>query len=353
MLKCAVVGATGYTGTELVKILLRHPGVEIAALSTRQKESIPIRRLIPTLPLAAADLTVQNYTLSEINRLAEAVFLCLPHTEAMEAARTFYEAGRVVIDLSADLRLRSPEVYEKWYGVKHREKGLLKKAVYGLPELYREKIRKADLIANPGCYPTVSILALLPLVRRKLVDLDSIIIDAKSGVSGAGKKLAPGTQFSAVAENFYAYKVGRHQHTPEIEQCLSDAARQGRGSPKAAGSKIHVTFTPHLLPVDRGILATVYVKRKKGVKAQAIRQAFQQDYEAEPFVRVKPEGSFPSLKDVQGTNYCDIGISVDPKGGQVTVIAAIDNLLKGASGQAVQNLNLRFGFPEEEGLRAW
>lgn len=342
MLKCAVVGATGYTGIELVKILLRHPGAEAAALVTRRKESIPIRQLIPTLP-RAMDLVVRNYTFSEIKRLAEAVFLCLPHTEAMEAARTFYEAGKVVIDLSADLRLRDEKTYEKWYGLAHRQKGLLKKAVYGLPEFYRQKIRKADLIANPGCYPTVSILALLPLVRRKLIDPASMIIDAKSGVSGAGKKVSPGTQFCAVDENFYAYKVGRHQHTPEIEQCLSEAAR----------SKIHVTFTPHLLPLERGILATVYVRRKKKVSASAVREAFVRHYEAEPFVRLKPEGSFPSLKDVQGTNYCDIGIWVDPKTDRVIVIAAIDNLLKGAAGQAVQNLNIRFGFPEEEGLRVW
>lgn len=342
MIKCAVVGATGYTGVELVKILLRHSEVEITALTTRQPQAIPIHQLIPTLP-PEIRLEVKNHSVQEVTKAADVVFLCLPHTEAMEAADNYSKAGKVVIDLSADLRLNDFSIYEKWYGVKHVRKHLLKKSVYGLPEVFRSKIRKSNLIANPGCYPTASVLGLYPLVEKKLVDLDSIIIDAKSGVSGAGKKLTPSTQFCEVDENFYAYKVGRHQHTPEINQTLSHAA----------GKDVSVTFTAHLLPLERGILATMYLQRKKSVKISKIRDAFLDFYGEEPFIRIKPAGSFPSVKDVQNTNFCDIGIEVDEKNDRVIVITAIDNLLKGASGQAIQNMNIRFDFPETKGLQRW
>ena len=222
MIKCAVVGATGYTGTELIKILLRHPEVELTALTTRQPRPISVQELIPTLP-SEIRLEVKNHTAQEVIRKAEVIFLCLPHTEAMEAADTYFKAGKVVIDLSADLRLRDSKTYEKWYGVKHVRKSLLKNSVYGLSEIFRDKIRNSNLIANPGCYPTAAILGLYPLLAKKLLDRDSIIIDAKSGVSGAGKKLNPATQFCEINENFYAYKVGCHQHTPEINQALSEA----------------------------------------------------------------------------------------------------------------------------------
>ncbi len=342
MLNCAVVGATGYTGVELIKILLRHPHVRITGLTTRQKEAIPIHQLIPALP-GDVDLEVRPYSFQEIKRQADIIFLCLPHTEAMQTAAKFRAAQKVVIDLSADFRIREPKVYEAWYATKHQNKELLKEAVYGLPELNRERIKKADLIANPGCYPTGSILAIAPLLMSKLVETDSIVIDAKSGVSGAGKKLNTSTQFCEVDENFYAYKVGRHQHTPEIEQALSDAAH----------SKIKITFVPHLLPLDRGILTTVYLKRKKGVNASAVKEAYQKVYQDGPFVRLKPEGKFPALRDVQKTNFCDIGFWADSETNRLVVISAIDNLMKGASGQAVQNLNVRAGFDESDGLKTW
>ncbi len=342
MLNCAVIGATGYTGSELVKILVRHPHVRITALTTRQKETIPIHRLAPSLPKDVS-LEVRPFSFSEIKRRADLVFLCLPHTEAIQAAAEFREAEKIVIDLSADFRIRDWKLYETWYGVKHTNRTLLKHAVYGLPEFYREDIQKADLIANPGCYPTGSILGIAPLLKEKLIDLDSIVIDAKSGVSGAGKKLNPATQFCEVDENFYAYKVNQHQHTPEIEQTLTDAAHE----------KVRVTFVPHLLPIQRGILTSIYLKRKKGVRPQAISDTYKTAYEKEPFVRMKSEGIFPALKDVQGTNYCDIGFRLYPESDRLIVITAIDNLLKGASGQAVQNMNIRCGFSEEEGLRVW
>ncbi|HTL47863.1 MAG TPA: N-acetyl-gamma-glutamyl-phosphate reductase [Verrucomicrobiae bacterium] len=342
MLNCAIVGATGYTGVELIKILLRHSYARISALTTRQEESFPVQSLIPSLP-AEIDLRIKKHSFRELVRSSDVFFLCLPHTEAMKTAEKLRQAGKVVIDLSADLRLRDYRVYEKWYGVRHETHGLLKEAVYGLPEFFRKKIRNAKMIANPGCYPTGAALGLAPLLKEGVIEKDSIVIDAKSGVSGAGKKLNMATQFYELDDNFYAYRVGKHQHTPEIEQTLSDIA----------GAAVKVTFVPHLLPISRGILSTMYVRRKKKTSPEIIRQVFEKAYHKEPFVRLKADGQFPSLKDVQHTNYCDIGCHVDPASDRVIVVTAIDNLLKGASGQAVQNLNVCFGFPEREGLNAW
>lgn len=357
MVNCAVLGATGYTGAELVKILLRHPRVKITALTTRQEAEIPLRNLIPGLPKVGAGLPrpagaglqgaetaplpeVRRYAFSEIKKKADVVFLALPHTEAMEAAARFLRAGKIVIDLSADFRLRHASLYEKWYGVKHKAKSLLSKAAYGLPEFYRDAIRRADLIANPGCYPTGACLGAAPLLRDGLVESASIVIDAKSGVSGAGKKLNPATQFCEVDENFYAYKVNRHQHMPEIAQVLSDVSAQ----------PVHLTFVPHLLPLNRGLLSTIYLKKRPDVRIADLRKSFEKAYQKEPFVRLRDAGEFPALRDVQGTNFCDVGLSSSPDEDEVIVITAIDNLVKGASGQAVQNLNVRLGFPEEEGL---
>lgn len=349
MTNIAIIGATGYTGIELVKILYRHSYARLCMLTTRQKEPIPIHRLVPTLPAnigarhASPLPDVRNHSYSDVKKKCDVIFLCLPHTEAMDAAGFFLNTGKIVIDLSADFRLHDPKAYEKWYGVKHRSLQLLKKAVYGLTELYRKEIHKADFIANPGCYPTAVILGLAPLLKKRLIDLDSIVVDAKSGVSGAGKKMNTATQFCEVDENFYAYKVGKHQHTPEMTQTLSEVA----------GKEIRLTFVPHLLPLDRGILATMYLKKKKGVSAAQIADAYQKSYGNETFVRVKKEGNFPELRDVQRTNYCDIGFWADPSSQRLIVITAIDNLLKGASGQAVQNMNVRLNFAEDEGLKTW
>ncbi len=339
MLPCAVVGATGYTGAELVRILLGHPRVELTALTTRQETAIPLSQIVPGLSKSVT-LEIRKYSFPEIKRKADVVFLALPHTESMEVAAPFVRAGKIVIDLSADFRLHDTTVYEKWYGVKHKEKKLLSEAVYGLPELYRESIRKARLIANPGCYPTGACLGAAPLLRDGLVEPDSIVIDAKSGVSGAGKKVSPATQFSEVNENFYAYKVNRHQHQPEMEEVLSDAT----------GGTVHLTFVPHLLPLNRGILSTIYLKKRSAVRVSDLRKSFVRAYAKEPFVRLKPEGEFPALRNVQGTNFCEIGFTSSADEDEVIVITAIDNLIKGASGQAVQNLNIRANFPEEEGL---
>ncbi|MBI3317428.1 MAG: N-acetyl-gamma-glutamyl-phosphate reductase [Candidatus Omnitrophica bacterium] len=342
MLNCAILGARSHTGIELIKILLRHPHVRLSHLVTGQKQALPLTQVLGTLP-KDVNLEIRPFRFAEIQKKADLIFLCLPHTESMEKAAAFRKAGKIVIDLSADFRLNSWRVYESWYGVKHGQKELLKEAVYGLSELFRSKIEKSDLIANPGCYPTGAILGIAPLLKRHLIDEGSLVIDAKSGVSGAGKKLKPETQFCEVDENFYAYKVGRHQHTPEIEQALSEVA----------GEEIEVSFVPHLLPIERGILSTIYLQKKKSVKTEDLQKAYLEDYGQEPFVRLKAPGTYPSLKDVQRTNFCDIGLFCDEERGQVIVITAIDNLIKGASGQAVQNMNIRCGFQEEEGLRTW
>lgn len=268
------------------------------------------------------------------------MFLALPHTAAAKLAGKFLRKGKLVIDISADFRLKHAADYKKWYGFKHPAPRLLKGAVYGLPEVYRDKIQNAKLIANPGCYPTGCLLALKPLIAEKLIDFSNIVVDAKSGASGAGRKLSEATQFCEVDENFGAYKVNRHQHTPEMEQELRHIAR----------SAVKITFVPHLLPVLRGILTTVYAFKKKKVSKAQIFSSFHKAYGREPFVRVLEESSFPTLRHVQGTNFCDIGVEVDSATGRVIVISAIDNLIKGASGQAVQNMNICLGFPEDAGL---
>ncbi len=339
MIQCAIVGATGYTGIELARILLNHPQVRISVLTTRQDEVPDIRLLLPELPKSSS-LCLEKFNSKEVIRRSDIIFVCLPHTEAMNVVADFYKAGKIVIDLSADFRLKDPRLYKAWYQHAHTKKELLKEAVYGLPEIYRRAIRSSNLIANPGCYPTSAILGLKPLLEKALIEQDGIVIDSKSGVSGAGKKLTIGTFYGEVQDNFKAYKVNAHQHMPEIQSILEDVA----------GGEVEFVFVPHLLPLQRGILSTIYVQKRKGIKKREILAAFQESYKDEPFVRVKNEGTFPALHDVQHTNFCDIGIAADDHSDRVIVITAIDNLVKGASGQAVQNMNIRCGFAETAGL---
>lgn len=339
MLNCAVLGATGYTGVELTRLLLNHPHVRLSILTTRQEKPVAIREVLPTVS-KKIQLEITPYSFDAVKKKADVVFLCLPHTEAMSAAEQFLAAGKTVIDLSADFRLRDKKIYEKWYGVNHIAPQYLSRAVYGLCEVYRSKIKKADLISNPGCYPTGPLLALIPLLKAKWIKTNSIIINAASGVSGAGKKLVSTTHFCEANENYNAYKVNKHQHIPEIEQGLSEAA----------GRAVKIVFVPHLLPVSRGILATIYTELCTKATETRIRETLETAYKNDVFIRIKPEGQFPSLKDVQYTNDCDMGVSVDPRTGRLVIITAIDNLIKGAAGQAVQNMNIRFGFSEEAGL---
>jgi N-acetyl-gamma-glutamyl-phosphate reductase len=337
MINAGIIGVTGYTGQELIRILLAHPQVRLRALYSRSAAGKSISELFPEFS-GRLDLVCSKPDIKDISDKCDLVFLALPHTTSMDFVPKLLKAGKRVIDLSADYRIKDVMVYEKFYQHKHKDKEGLKNSVYGLPELNRAKIKKARLVANPGCYPTAAILALAPLTAFNLIDTDSIIIDAKSGVSGAGKKLAEGFLFSEANEDFKAYKVGNHQHMPEICQSLSSLA----------GKKVAVTFVPHLLPLNRGILETIYVKKIKAKSRIAMIELYKRFYKKEPFVRIKREGNFPRLKDVAGTNFCDIGIKEDKD--KVIIISAIDNLVKGASGQAVENMNIMYGLPESLGL---
>jgi N-acetyl-gamma-glutamyl-phosphate reductase len=339
MITVGIYGASGYTGQELLKILVRHPETKVVALTSRKYKGIPVADIYPLFK-GLTDDTFIDASPEDVAGLCDAVFLAVPHGEAMEVAPFFLQAGKKVIDLSADYRLRNVDIYEQWYK-EHTSADLISEAVYGLPELYRSDIETARLVANPGCYPTTAILGLAPVVKEQCIDRASIIVDAKSGVSGAGRELSIGSLFCEVNEGFKAYKIGTHRHTPEIEQELS----------LLAGSEINVSFVPHLIPVNRGILSTIYGTLRKNMTVSDLIDMYKTFYKDEIFVRVYEEGTYPNISSVKGSNYCDIGLTLDDRTGRVIIMTAIDNLVKGAAGQAVQNMNLMFGLPEEMGLR--
>ncbi|MBW6509461.1 MAG: N-acetyl-gamma-glutamyl-phosphate reductase [Desulfuromonadales bacterium] len=338
MVKVAVAGASGYTGVELLRLLVGHPQVDISVVTSRQHEGVAVNRVFPSLN-GFCDLVCEPLDVSAIAAQVNLVFTALPHKSSMDVVPGFLAAGCRVVDLSADYRLNDKATYEHWYQ-RHTSPELFSEAVYGLPELYREQIKGARLIANPGCYPTSVILALTPLLEQQLIDARSLIIDSKSGTSGAGRGLKEGSLFCEVNEGFKAYAVGSHRHTPEIEQELS----------QLAGFDVRINFTPHLLPVNRGILSTCYASLVKARSTAEILAFYQQRYADEPFVRVLPEGELPNIAHVRGTNFCDIGLIVDPRTGRVIVVSVIDNLVKGAAGQALHNMNLMYGFNETHGL---
>lgn len=337
VLKVAVVGATGYAGCELIKILLRHPETEITSISAKIDKPQPISDIFPIFK-GQIDLVCDELDIKATARAADLIFLALPHKVSMEFVPKFLESGKKVVDLSADYRLSSVSEYEAWYGTKHTSTGLLSSSVYGLPELYRKDIAKTKLLANPGCYPTASILGCAPLVKKAFVETDQIIIDAKSGITGAGRTPSMGLHFPEANENLKAYKIDQHQHMPEINQELS----------KLAGSKISVTFTPHLVPMNKGILSTIYFTLNKKLDTADAIKIYRDFYKGEPFVRVLGEGAFPETKNVYSTNFCDIGIKVTGK--RAIVVTAIDNLWKGAASQAVQNMNIMQGYKETLGI---
>lgn len=338
--KAAIFGASGYTGQELIRILSGHPQVELAAVTSRRYAGVKVSDVFPSLA-GLTFLTYTNASPREIAGICDVVFLALPHGVSMEIAPVFLEAGKKVIDLSADYRLRDPATYEEWYA-KHSSAGLFGQAVYGLPELYRDAVKTSSLIANPGCYPTSIILGLAPALKNKLLDVSTIIADSASGVSGAGRDPAVGSLFCEADGGFKAYKVGKHRHTPEIEQELN----------KLAGEKFFISFTPHLLPVKRGILSTMYASLRKEATQADLHALYASFYAGEKFIRICSAGTFPNLSSVCGSNYCDIGLTVDPRTRRVIIISAIDNLVKGAAGQAVQNMNLVCALPEDSGLGA-
>ncbi len=338
-IKAAIFGASGYTGQELIRILSGHPDVELVSVTSRRYAGMMVSEVFPSL-FGRTSLTYTDATPEEIAKLCDVVFLALPHGVSMDIAPVFVKAGKKVIDLSADYRLRDLATYEKWYA-KHSSAGLFSQAVYGIPELYRQDIVKAQLIANPGCYPTSIILGLMPAVKNKLVDVKSIIADSASGVSGAGRDPVVGSLFCEVDGGFKAYKVGKHRHTPEIEQELN----------RLADETFAISFTPHLLPVKRGILSTIYATLTKDITLADLHALYVSTYAGEKFVRICPLGTYPNISSVCGSNYCDVGLAIDPRTNRVIILSAIDNLMKGAAGQAVQNMNLICSLAEDSGLR--
>ncbi|MFC1646082.1 N-acetyl-gamma-glutamyl-phosphate reductase [Candidatus Omnitrophota bacterium] len=338
MIKVGIIGATGYTGEELIKILIRHPHVRLTYLAAKIDKEQPIDEIFPYLK-SRLSLKCEILDIQQAISKSDLFFLALPHTVSFKIAPILSNHKKRVIDLSADYRIKNGNVYKEWYKAVHKDKVNLKKSVYGLPELYREDIKKADLIANPGCYPTAAILSICPAVVSDVVDYDSIIIDAKSGVTGAGRKASMSFFYSEINEGLKAYKIDSHQHMPEINQELS----------KLAGKKVNVTFCPHLAPMDRGILETIYLRLKKKIALTQVSKIYKRFYKTEPFVRILDSEPY-STKSVVGTNFCDIGFKMKEDGKLLIVISTIDNLLKGAAGQAVQNMNIMCGFPEESGL---
>lgn len=338
MTKVAIIGASGYIARELLSILLRHPDARVVLATSRQDEAPRIDALHPSLG-GRIDLACEPFQPDRVAGAAEVAFLALPHTASLDAVPALRARGVRVIDLSADYRLRDAQVYADWYGHEHTDPAGLAEAVYGLPELYRVRIPPAGLIANPGCYTSTSILALAPLVAEGRIEPRSIIIDAKSGVSGAGRTPKLTTHFPECNESFSAYSVGRHRHTPEIDQVLSDVARPGLGS-------VEVVFTPHLVPMDRGIFVTIYAQPRGAAVEHDLLELYRSFYAESPFVRVVSH--LPSTKDSAYSNFCDITVRIVR--GRIVVLACLDNLVKGAAGVAVQNFNLMFGHPETTGL---
>lgn len=336
--RVAIAGASGYTGFELMRLLCAHPFARITMITSRQQKGGKLGDFYPALR-GHCDLTFEDTDPEKLASAADLVFTALPHEAAMDIVPGLLDRGVKVVDLSADYRLRDAAVYGEWYSP-HKTPELLKEAVYGLPELYRDRISGARLVANPGCYPTSAILAAAPLLAGRLIDPSTIIADSKSGVSGAGRGASLGVHFCEVNEGFKAYKVAEHRHTPEIEQELS----------VLAGRSVTISFTPHLVPMTRGILTTVYAGLTGGAGADAVEAAFRDFYKNEHFIRLSGPGTFPSSLQVRGSNYCDLGWKVDPRTGRVIVISVIDNLTRGASGQAVCNMNIMCGFPEDAGL---
>lgn len=335
MIRTAILGATGYTALELIKILLRHPAVEIAAVTSRQEGRRSLASIHPSLT-GRLSLAVEDLPAEEIAARADCVFSCLPHAASAEIAMKLLAAGTRVVDFSADYRLDDPVTYEKWYEHRHPDPGRLGKTVYGLPELFAEQIPDARLVANPGCYPTSAILPLAPLLKAGLVEPTDIVIDSKSGVSGAGRTPKLNTLYPECNESISAYGVGKHRHMPEIEQILG----------RATGQIVETIFTPHLVPMDRGILSVSYSRPTQPITAEQVLQTLREFYAGKPFVHVVDH--LPATKDVSGTNYCHITARVVR--GRVLLISVIDNLIKGASGVAVQNMNLMFGQPETTAL---
>ena len=340
-MKLGIVGASGYSGSELLRFLVNHPGeLQVALCTSETYAGQCIDSVLPNLR-GFLSSKFEALDLDSLKDRVDVVVLAVPHKVAMSFVPQILAQGLRIVDFSADYRLEDAETYEAWYHVEHTSTSLMARSVYGLPERYRDCIRSAQLVANPGCYPTSAILAAMPFVKHGIVELDSIIVDSKSGISGAGPKPSENTHYANRESNFIAYNIGAHRHTPEIEQELSAIASES----------IRVTFTPHLVPMTRGILSTVYMRLTEDISTAEALDMYAKFYDNEPFVRVLPTGTYPQTKAVLGSNYCDVGLEVDTRTRRIVAMAAIDNLGKGAAGAVVQNLNLMFGFKETDGLK--
>jgi len=336
-IRAIILGASGYTGAELLRLLLLHPQVEIVGLSAERNAGHPLAEVFPQLAIYNLPPLVH---IDELNFTdADLVFCALPHGTTQAVIAGLPKHLRIV-DLSADFRLRDPKSYAQWYGHEHQALSLQCEAIYGLPEFHRAEIKTARLVANPGCYPTASSLPLIPLLQNKLIETDGIIIDAKSGVSGAGRAPKQNLLYPEVTGGMSAYGVANHRHVPEIEQILSDAS----------GKTMHVTFTPHLIPMSRGMMATIYMRLRPRKMVADVRAALHAAYDTEPFVHVLPDGRLPSTHHVAASNHCHIAVIPGAIEGQMILLSVIDNLVKGASGQAIQNMNLMYGFDETTAL---
>ncbi|MCJ7616552.1 MAG: N-acetyl-gamma-glutamyl-phosphate reductase [Desulfobacterales bacterium] len=338
MARVGVVGATGYAGAELVRILSGHPDVELTVLTSRQYAGERFDKVYPSMT-GVVDLICEKLSIDSFCERTDIVFIALPHKVAMQLVPDFIKRDKKVIDLSADFRFKDISLYESFYQ-EHTAADLLEKAVYGLCEIYFEKIKRATLIGNPGCYPTSVILPLVPLIKSNFLDVNSIIADSKSGVTGAGRSLSLTTHFCEVNESFKAYKVAEHRHNPEMEEVLSIEA----------GKPVKITFVPHLVPITRGMLTTIYANLVKDVRSEEIQNCIESFYSKSFFVRICKDGRMPDTLHVRGTNFCDIGFKLEERNNRIILISAIDNLVKGASGQAVQNMNIMLGLKETAGL---
>ncbi len=339
-MRVAIVGVTGYTGSELLRLLFNHEEVEVTYITSHSFSGKRLADIHPHFQ-GVSNLICQKFDVAEAVAKADLVFCALPHGESMEVVEMLYHAGSKVVDLSADFRLKDSADYQKWYQREHKASWLLEQAVYGLPEFHRSQIREAQLVANPGCYPTSVLLALAPLAREDLVNWNTLVVDAKSGTSGAGRNPSPILHYPECTENFRAYRVATHQHSGEMEQELR----------MLSGRDSTFTFVPHLVPMIRGILSTLYLEITTQVPEEEIRELYRKYYDHEHFVRVLPPGCFPETRNVYGSNFCDLSLLWDGRTGRLVVLSALDNLVKGAAGQAVQNMNLMLGFAEYKGLR--
>lgn len=336
----AIVGSTGYGGVELIRLLASHPLAEVTSVISSSSAGTPISEGYPHLTGIREEL-LDDVDAATMKSKADVVFLATPPAVASKLVPELLAAGLKVIDLSGDFRLKSPELYEQWYKKPAADEQYLKEAVFGLCEIYGENVHGASFISNPGCYPTATLLGLVPAVKEGFIDPSTIIIDAKSGVSGAGRGASLGNHYPEINENFKAYKINQHQHIPEIEMVLSDAA----------GAPVVTTFTTHLVPMTRGIMSTMYASVSGDRSLSDFIELYRSYYEGRSFVRIRPEGQWPATKEVWGSNYCDIGFALDKRTNRITIVSVIDNLVKGAAGQAIQNLNLMMGWDETLGLQ--